>query len=263
MILDTVICGDCAKVLEEFPDECIDLTVTSPPYDNLRQYNGYVFDFESIAQQLYRVMKIGGIIVWVVGDETKKFSESLTSFKQAIYFVDVCRFRLLDTMIYTKITYPPAYPTLKRYANQFEYMFVFSKEKPKTFNPQLENKTEGSINRQRYKVSTGMRQRDGTVITKYTSNTEKLKQKTNIWHIFDDKKNTHPATFPEKLAEDHILSWSNPGDIILDPMCGSGTTLKMARKSGRHYIGIDISEEYCQLSRDRLNSLLTSQELGV
>jgi len=132
---NTIIQGDCIDIMKTIPDNNIDLTVTSPPYDNLRDYNGYTFDFEGIAKELFRVTKDGGVVVWVVADQTSKFCESLSSFKQAIYFVEECGFNLLDTMIYHKSNYAPAYPTLRRYANTFEYMFVFSKGKPSTFNP--------------------------------------------------------------------------------------------------------------------------------
>ena len=157
MELDKIITGDSAVVLQSFPPDCIDLTVTSPPYDNLRTYNGFVFDFETIAKQLFRVTKEGGVVVWVAGDETKNFCESLTSFKQALFFVE-CGFNLLDTMIYFKENYAPAYPSLKRYANQFEYMFVFSKGKPKTFNPvQREKVVKNYKDKRSY-----FRQKDGS-----------------------------------------------------------------------------------------------------
>ena len=126
---------NCLDTMAMMPDGFVDLIVTSPPYDNLRDYKGYSFQFEEIAKELFRVTKTGGVVVWIVADETKKFCESLSSFKQAIFFVEHCGFNLLDTMIYHKSNYAPAYPTLRRYANTFEYMFILSKGKPKTFNP--------------------------------------------------------------------------------------------------------------------------------
>ena len=249
-MLNKVICADCLEFMKDIPDKSIDLTVTSPPYDNLRTYNGYTFDFEGIAKELYRITKDGGVVVWVVGDETRNFCESLSSFKQALYFNEI-GFNLLDTMIYYKQNYAPAYPTLRRYANQFEYMFVFSKGKPKTFNP---------IQKEKVIIASGMSsfsKRDGSKIVKYVDrNTRPTKDASNVWEYPSSSKNqNHPAVFPEKLAEDHILSWSNEGDTILDPMAGSGTTLKMAKKNNRNYIGIEISPEYIDIINKRLNTL--------
>ncbi len=249
-----IYCGNCVDVMkEQIEDNSIDLTVTSPPYDNLRSYNRYTFDFESIAQQLYRVTKIGGIVVWIVGDETKQFCESLTSFKQALYFNSI-GFNLLDTMIYHKSKYAPAYPTLKRYANTFEYMFVFSKNKPKTFNPIQQDKVIKNYKNKR----SWFRQKDGSQILKIIDNNRETKDAENVWTICPtkakDAKN-HPGVYPEQLARDHILSWSNEGDTVLDPMCGSGTTLKMAKALNRKYIGIDISQEYVELSQQRVDSI--------
>ena len=260
--LNQIICGDNVAVMRQMPDRCIDLTVTSPPYDNLRTYNGFSFDFEGVAKELYRITKDGGVVVWVVGDETKNFCESLTSFKQAIYFVEDCGFNLLDTMIYYKQNYAPAYPTLKRYANQFEYMFVFSKGKPKTFNPiqkpKVRNKEE--------KVA--FRQQDGSLIRKTKDKGRETKDASNVWEYSTGGSCTkdkiafqHPAQFPELLAQDHILSWSNEGDLVLDPFIGSGTTAKMAYLNGRNYCGIDISEEYCEIARRRVEQAQAQQSL--
>jgi DNA modification methylase len=130
--VNKIICGDCLEVMKKIPDGSVDLVLTSPPYDNLRTYNGYNFDFEGIAKELHRVTKDGGVIVWVVGDATIKGSETGTSFKQALYFKEI-GFNLHDTMIYHKNNYPPL--THNRYEQCFEYMFVFSKRYLKSFNP--------------------------------------------------------------------------------------------------------------------------------
>lgn len=251
MELDKIITGDSAVVLQSFPPDCIDLTVTSPPYDNLRTYNGFVFDFETIARQLFRVTKAGGVVVWVVGDETKDFCESLSSFTQALFFKSV-GFNVLDTMIYYKQNYAPAYPSLKRYANQFEYMFVFSKGKPKTFNPvQREKIVKNYTNKRSH-----FRQKDGSQKLKLITNNRDTKDASNVWSfattVTDKKSKGHPAIFPEPLAQDHILSWSNENDTVLDCFCGSGTTPKMAKLLNRHYIGIDTSAEYVALANERL-----------
>jgi len=254
--VDKIIQGDCLEVMKSIPDNSIDLTVTSPPYDNLRTYQGFIFDFKGIAMELYRVTKDGGIVVWVVGDETKSFCETLSSFKQAIYFVENCHFNLLDTMIYKKKSYAPAYPHIMRYASVFEYMFIFSKGKPKTFNELRENKLKNSIGGN---VVSSFRQKDGSFIKKSTNRNKKDKSRTNVWeyltgsHAGEDKeKFKHPASFPNKLAEDHIKTWSNEHDIILDPMCGSGTTLKMAKMLNRRFIGFDISQDYVNIANKRV-----------
>ena len=135
MEINKIYCADNVIFMKEnIPSNFIDLTVTSPPYDNLRAYNGYSWDFESVAQELYRITKDGGVVVWVVGDATIKGSETGTSFKQALYFKEI-GFKLHDTMIYQSDK-PPL--THNRYEQKFEYMFVFSKGRPKTFNPIME-----------------------------------------------------------------------------------------------------------------------------
>ena len=252
-------CLDGMKLLD---DEIIDLTVTSPPYDNMRNYKGYSFDFESIAKELYRITKQGGVVVWVVGDETKNFCESLTSFKQALYFVEDVGFNLLDTMIYYKQNYAPAYPTLRRYANQFEYMFVFSKGKPKTFNPiqkaKVRNKEE--------KVA--FRQQDGSLIRKTKEKGRETKDASNVWEYSTGGSCTkdkiaykHPAQFPEQLAQDHILSWSNKKDLVFDPFMGSGTTAKMAILNDRNWLGFEISKEYCEITKKRVSGLYPQNDI--
>jgi DNA modification methylase len=247
-----VIQGDCLEVMKTLENNSIDLTVTSPPYDNLRTYNGFTFDFEGIAKELYRVTKQGGVVVWIVGDATIKGSETGTSFKQALYFKEI-GFNLHDTMIWNKGTFTAVGALVNRYAPVFEYMFVLSKGYPKTFNP-IKDRLNKSAGRTHHGT---IRQSDGT--TKPLSNIGKLipeyGQRFNIWETFAEKSNSnrlHPAMFPEKLAEDHILSWSNEGDTILDPMAGSGTTLKMAKKNNRNYIGIEISQEYIDIINKRI-----------
>lgn len=252
--VDQIIHGDCLEVLRGFDNDCIDLTVTSPPYDNLRTYNGYTFDFEGIAKELYRVTKQGGVVVWVVGDATIKGSETGTSFKQALYFKEI-GFNLHDTMIYQKNSYP--FPPSNRYFGVFEYMFVLTKGSPKTFN-MIRVPCVG----QKHKSSTS-RQKDGSIEPMKYKMGHETRIADNIWKLnvgygqssLDKISFEHPATFPEKLAEDHILSWSNEGDTVLDPMCGSGTTLKMAKKNNRKYIGIEISQEYIDIAEARLNAI--------
>ena len=250
---EEVIQGDCLEVMKSMPDKSIDMILTSPPYDNLRDYKGYTFNFEGIAREIYRVLKDGGVCVWIVGDATIKGSETGTSFKQALYFKEI-GFNLHDTMIWSKPTFTATGSLKTRYAPTFEYMFVFTKGKIKTFNP-IKDRINISFGR----VKNGkVRQKDGT--TKSQSSLGKpiseFGQRFNVWNINTEQSNSnrfHPAQFPEKLAEDHILSWSNEGDTILDPMAGSGTTLKMAKKNNRNYIGIEISQEYIDIINKRLS----------
>jgi DNA modification methylase len=249
-MLNKVICGDCLEVMKDIPDKSIDLTVTSPPYDNLRTYNGYNFNFKGIAKELYRITKEGGVVVWVVGDATIKGSETGTSFKQALYFKEI-GFNLHDTMIYEKNGF--RFPFPNRYHQTFEYMFIFSKGSPKTFNG-IKDRKNIHTNRAGKNMK---RERDGTKTYRESFTPEEYGKRYNVWryNIGGKKEHNHPAIFPDKLAEDHIISWSNEGDIVLDPMAGSGTTLKMAKKNNRNYIGIEISPEYIDIINKRLNTL--------
>lgn len=259
--VNNIICGDCAIIMSTWPDECIDLTVTSPPYDNLRTYNGYTFDFDAIAQQLFRITKQGGVVVWVVADQTVNGSETGTSFKQALYFKEI-GFNLHDTMIYEKANPVPL--THNRYEQSFEYMFVMSKNKPKTFTPILENTLSHNTklskkSEKHYEDSHAMRKRNETYVVKGT------KIKKNVWRYVvgaGQERTTHNAPFTERLAHDHIISWSNEHDTVLDPTCGSGTTLVAAIKTNRNFIGIDISQEYCELTKTRVNKLLAQNTLN-
>ncbi len=241
-----IICGNNVDVLATFPDDCIDLTVTSPPYDNLRTYKGFNFDFEGVAQQLYRVTKTGGVVVWVVGDATINGSETGTSFKQALRFMEI-GFRLHDTMIYAKKRFVRL--THNRYEQQFEYMFCFSVDKPKAFNPiMVACKDAGRKVAAHCNKEIGSAMRMAQVVE-----VKKFRIQDNIWSMVTSQTDwDHPAIFPEKLAHDHIISWSNEGDIVLDPFSGSGTTAKMAKETNRKFIGIDCSEEYCEIARKRL-----------
>ena len=252
--LNKIIEGNCIEVMSKFSENSIDLTVTSPPYDNLRTYKGFIFSFENIANELFRVTKNGGVVVWVVGDATINGSETGTSFKQALYFKEI-GFNLHDTMIFQKQNpIPQIYR--KRYTNIFEYMFVFSKGEVKTHNPIMIDCLHAGLelNGTTYKnYSKGEQKRE-----KLAKPVKKEKIKGNIWEYVVGKKaedqeaQGHSAPFPTALARDHITSWTNSGDIVLDPMCGSGTTCKAAFQLERKYIGIDISPEYCEMARERI-----------
>lgn len=278
--VNSVIQNDCLDALFLFDPDCVDLVVTSPPYDGLRDYHGYRFDCAQVAKSLYRVMKPGGVVVWVVADAVEDGGETGTSFRQALTFQDV-GFRLHDTMIYEKNTCSfPARRDGNRYSQTFEYMFVFSKGKPKTANLLCDkpNKWAGTTN---WGKNTD-RGRDGQLRQKKDIKPVKeFSPRNNVWRYVpefekdeaaedvvasevrryvvgggigqkDKSAYEQPATFPEQLAADHILTWSKPGEVVLDPMCGSGTTCLAAQRLGRQFIGIDVSKKYCELASRRL-----------
>ncbi len=250
---------DCLKILPTVDKESIDLIITSPPYDNLREYNEssfWNFDiFTKIANNLTYILKDGGVIVWIVKDATIKGSETGTSFKQALYFKDQCNLKLHDTMIYYKNSYP--YPCSNRYYQNFEYMFIFCKNKIKTTNL-IKVPTKNKRNT----YSTTRLPNGSTVKTKYEVG-KKTRTADNVWkYEVGYQKSTndkiafeHPAIFPEKLAHDHIISWSNEHDKILDPFMGSGTTGKVCKILNRKFIGIEIDKQYYDIAKQRIESL--------
>lgn len=258
METDYIKCCNCIDGMKDLPNDSIDLVVTSPPYDDIRSYHGYSFEFEKIAKELYRILKPGGVIVWVVNDASKNGSESGTSFRQALYFKE-CGFRLHDTMIWYKDTF--SFPEKNKYRQCFEYMFVLSKGKPSHVNliADRKNKWGGTM------VHGTSRNVDGSTFRKSNDNKSRVAEygvRFNVWEQPTEKANKtgHPAVFPEKLASDHIESWSNVGDVVLDPFLGSGTTARMAIMKYRHYIGFEVSEEYCDIAHNRVDNALTERE---
>lgn len=258
-IKNTVIHADSDKYLKELPQESIDMVMTSPPYDDLRDYTGQITwnfaVFQTIADELYRIVKPGGVIVWVVGDKTEDGGKTLTSYRQALYFQEI-GFQMYDVIIYEKTGSGP--PHNNRYFNAFEYMFVLSKGRPKTIhilkdkpNKWAGHSTYGEITR---------REKDGSLTKKGKKVVQQFGARTNIWKYANGKGYAtkdgiayrHPAIFPEKLVEDHILSWSEEGDIVLDPFGGSGTTAKIAGQLKRDWILIEAVEEYCGIARARI-----------
>ena len=234
------------------PDNFVDLTVTSPPYDNLRTYNGFEFDWHKTIEELYRVTKEGGVVVWVVGDATIKGSETGTSFKQALHAKDV-GFNLHDTMFYFKKGGLNS-GSLQAYQQKVEYMFVWTKGKIKTFNLIKDRPNKHIVPRRKLK-----KQKDGTYSEQMVY-TAPYGVRYNLWEYqtgkhhstSDDEALKHPAIFPEQLAHDHIISWSNETDTVYDPFMGSGTTAKMTKQLGRDYIGSEVSKEYCDIAEQRL-----------
>ena len=256
---------DCLEGMRLIDDRSIDLTVTSPPYDNLRTYNGNIeqwsFEkFQAIAKELYRVTKPGGVVVWIVADATINGSETGTSFRQALYFKEV-GFNLHDTMIWNKGGFSAVGALKTRYAPVFDYMFILTKGKIKTFNPIKDkpNKHSGKL------IHKTKRLEDGSIKkgTPYISS--EYGQRYNIWDIFPQRqrgKDCHPAPFPEQLARDHILSWSNEGDIVLDPFIGSGTTAIACINTNRNYIGFEIDKHYCDIANERIQKALAEKAVS-
>jgi len=266
MELNRIYNENCLETMKRMEDNFVDLTVTSPPYDNLRTYTGeaeWNFEvFKEIAKELYRVTKDGGVVVWVVGDATINGSETGTSFKQALYAKDI-GFNLHDTMIYEKAGF--SNPSNNRYHQVFEYMFIFSKGRPKTFNPLKDRKNKWNSSW----GNTSNRQKNGILIKKEKTTCNEYGMRFNIWRYANGKgfgqkdeiSYRHPATFPEQLAQDHILSWSNEGDIVYDCFGGSGTVAKMAHLQKRNWILSEISSEYVQIAEKRIAPYLAQTSL--
>ena len=265
MELEKIYNENCLITMKNMPDNYVDFVITSPPYDDIRNYNGYQFEFEKIANELFRITKNGGVIIWVVADATIDGSETGTSFNQALYFREI-GFNLHDTMIFKKANpIPQIYR--KRYNNEFEFMFVFSKGTVKTHNPLMIDCLHAGL------------ELNGTTYKNFSKNEqtrEKMakpvkdkKIKGNIWEyvvgkkLEDQEAKGHPAPFPCQLVRDHIISWTNQGDVVLDPMSGSGTTARVAAEMGRNYIGIDISHEYCELARKRVKLIEMQPRLFI
>jgi site-specific DNA-methyltransferase (adenine-specific) len=258
---------DNLETLSKTPDNYYDMVITSPPYDDLRTYkdhikgnktefNGYSFPFEDIAKELYRITKPGGVVIWVVGDGTNNGSETGTSFRQALYFKEI-GFNIHDTMIYQKNNF--SNPSSNRYHQIFEYMFVFSKGKPKTFNPIKDRKNIYGGQVGSWGKNT-VRQKDGSMKENTKKVIEEYGQRYNVW-IYKTSKNgqedevayEHPAIFPSQLVRDQILSWTNEGDIVYDPMIGSGTTARASIDTKRNYIGSELVKEYYEICKKRFD----------
>jgi site-specific DNA-methyltransferase (adenine-specific) len=275
-IINKIHTGNAIELLKILNYESIDLTVTSPPYDNLRIYNnmvtsskiyqdGYSFPFVEMARELFRVTKDGGVVVWVVNDQVIDGGESGNSFRQALKFQEL-GFTLYDTMIYLKNG--ASHPETGRYYQVFEYMFILSKGKPKTINL-LKDKPNKWAGTSTFGTPT-KRMKDGTLKKTKKYEVSEYGVRYNVWEVKTGKgystkdldAHKHPAIFPESLAEDHILTWSNEGDIVLDPMSGSGTTLKMAKLNNRKYIGFDINSDYVELAKLRIDSVVPYTDIN-
>lgn len=254
---------DCIETMRRMEPGSIDMILASPPYDDLRSYEGFSFDFDGVARGMYRVLKDGGVAVWVVADRVKNGCESGTSFRQALGFMDT-GFNLYQTMIYKKKFVQPG--NIRAYRKDTEYMFILSKGRPKTTNIIKDVPTyhPGAIR------STPRREKDGSFTHRPVRRVSQFGRRSNVWEFSvgggisskDKIAHKHPAIFPEALAEDHIRSWSNPGDLIYDPFMGSGTTAKMSILLGRRWVGSEISKKYCDLTNERTDGLVEGSRMN-
>jgi len=246
---------NCLTTIERMSDDWLDMTITSPPYDDLRDYNGYHFPVEDIAAGLFAKTRPGGVVIWVVGDRTLNGSETLTSFQHAITFRDA-GFNVHDTMIYRKNN-PIPQDCGKRYRQTFEYMFCFAKGSPNTFNPIMEPTKSAGQKIKAFRITGKGR---GNVPDEDIGREVKAERKVS--NIFGYNVGTssskdkiafgHPAIFPEQLVDDQVRTWTNPGDLVYDCFMGSGTTAKVAHLLKRRWIGSEVSAEYVAIARERL-----------
>jgi site-specific DNA-methyltransferase (adenine-specific) len=248
--------ANCLDYLRSQPADSIKFTLTSPPYDDIRDYKGYSFPFEEIAQELWRVTRPGGVIAWNVADATVKGSETGTAMRQALYFMSL-GFRLHDTMIYVKKNPMPAGVSSKRYHQAWEYIFILSRDAPETFNPIMVRAKFGHL-----EANMKHRGTDGNLNYVKTKRNEFTKVRNVFEYSVGGGHSTkdriafqHQAIMPEQLALDQIQTWTDPGDTVFDPFTGSGTTAKMARILGRRFVGTEMSAEYCDIARQRLESI--------
>lgn len=248
--------GDCLEIMPTLPAQSVDMILTSPPYDNLRTYgnkNLLPWDFEGVAREIWRVIKPGGVVVWIVGDATVKGSETGTSFKQALFFKEI-GFNLHDTMIWNKGMFSAVGALSVRYAPVFEYMFVLSKGKIRVFNP-IKDRITKEASRRPHKGVT-QRLANGSMRRNLPPKVGEYGQRYNIWDvppcISSTERTGHPAQFPLGIAVGHVRSWSNPGDVVLDPFAGSGTTGEACGTTGRRFVLIEREKEYCEIIKKRV-----------
>ena len=252
--------GDCLERMKEIPDGSINLTVTSPPYDNLRSYNGNNIKWgkkawQAIINELYRVTAKSGVVVWIVGDATIKGSETGTSFEQALWAKD-CGFNLHDTMIWHKKAKFPHHENSRRYKPQFEYMFIFTKGMINNYNPiyDVPNASAGKEMTIKCKIKSAENGVKNGRVKNLVIKSHRMRD--NVWEQSQEGIKGHPAPFPEKLAQDHITSWSKEGDTVLDPLMGSGTTGVACVNTNRKFIGIELDSNYFGIAGNRISQAL-------
>ena len=251
---------DCLDYLKSLEGESVSFVLTSPPYDNLRTYNGFTFDFPSIARELARCLAPGGVIIWNVADQVKNGSKTCTSARQQLFFVDECGLDLHEHMIFTKQN-PTPISTNRRYTPAWENVYCFAKGRPTIFNPiKVPTKCGGQTRYTEFPTPDGAKKRHTVIINKYKNARNVFEYDTGGGKTSKDKCN-HPAKMPERLAEDQILTWTNEGDTVLDPFSGAATSGKMAIRNGRRYVGVEVNREFCDVSVERLNGVTMNGHL--
>lgn len=258
--LNEIYCIDCVEGMKKIPDNSVDIVVTSPPYDGIRDYNGFNFDLHETGRGLIRILKEGGIVAMVIQDQTKNFGKTLTSFKTIIDWCDNIGFKLFECVIYRKHGSEGAWWT-NRFRVDHEYMPIFLKgEKPQYFNK--ENLKVPSIHGGKVMTGSGSRRTDGKTNARVTRPINTMKCRGTIWNYLmagdkDPIKRQHPAPFPDQIPLDFIECFCPPGGVVLDPFMGSGSTAVAAKKLNRKYIGFDTSEEYIKIAHARLRNTET------
>ena len=255
--LGNVYCVDCVEGMKAIPDGSVDLVVTSPPYDRTRDYNGFSFDLHATGEQIFRILRDGGVAAVVIQDQTKNFGKSLTSFRTVVDWCDNIGFKLFECVIYRKHGTEGAWWT-QRFRVDHEYMPIFVKgHRPKYFNKdplKIPSKHGGKT-----MTGSGNRQTNGRTTQTIRRAINLTKCRGTVWEYLmaGDKnpvKRKHPAPFPDKIPLDFIQCFCQPDGIVLDPFMGSGSTAVSAKKLGRHFLGFDISSEYCKIAETRLNN---------
>ncbi|QOJ19113.1 MAG: site-specific DNA-methyltransferase [Phycisphaeraceae bacterium] len=253
--LDTVQCMDCVEGMRQLPDVCIDHAVFSPPYDQIRTYKGFSYDLARTGEELFRVLKDGAIAAMVIQDQTIKFGKSLTSFRTIVDWCDRIGFKLFECVIYRKHGSEGAWWT-HRFRVDHEYIPLFLKgDRPAYFNKEplkVPSKHGGKV-----MSGSGNRRTDGETNSTVRRPINEMKCRGTVWPYLmagdkDPLKRKHPAVFPDAIPRDTIQCFCPEGGIVLDPFMGCGTTAVAAKQMGRHFIGFDISAEYCELVRQRL-----------
>jgi site-specific DNA-methyltransferase (adenine-specific) len=260
--LNRIYCTDCVEGMKQIPGSSIDLVVTSPPYDSIRNYNGFTFDLHATGQGIHRVLRDGGIAAMVLQDQTSNFGKSLTSFRTVLDWCDNIGFKLFECVIYRKYG-PEGAWWRNRFRVDHEYMPIFLKgNRPNYFDKEplkIPSKHGGKV-----MTGSGSRRTDGKTNHAVTRMINPTKCRGTVWDYLmagdkDPIKRKHPAPFPDQIPKDFIGCFCPPGGIVLDPFMGCGSTAMAALALGRRFIGFEISPEYCSLAEERMKTFTSEK----